>query len=159
MAVVDESMKTQIRIISSEVKGWDRNEVHSGKFDDREFNAWKGQPVQKFLQEAWNEGQWYRNLKDTWQAAFNEKGGLQNAVATLNQQVVAANTDLATAKSQVNELTQLNDQKQLAIEELTKENELLRKNGGQLDQSVRTQIEETHTIVQWIKDKLTSIFK
>lgn len=99
MAIIDESMKTQIRIVSSEVKGWNRAEVHSGKFDDREFNAWKGQSVSKFLQQAWDEGGWYRQLKDTWKAAFDEKGGKEEAIKKLTAQLVQAQTDLGTARS------------------------------------------------------------
>lgn len=62
----------QLRIINSEVKGWDRNEVHSGKFDTREINAWRGQPWGKFVQQGWDEGVAYRALKDKHAAFYNK---------------------------------------------------------------------------------------
>lgn len=103
MSLVDDSIKTQLRIVNSEVKGWNRDEVHSGKFDEQEIAAWRGQSVQKFLQQAWEEGEWYRRLKDTWQAAFNEKDGLQNALKKLSDEVINTQTALAQQRSVAND--------------------------------------------------------
>lgn len=123
-AVVDESIKTQLRIVNSEVKGWNRAEVHSGKFDDREFNAWKGQTVQKFLQQAWDEGAGYRQLKDKWENFYNTYkdvvGGLsarptrdelQKALGELDgarKAVLAAEAVAATQKSVAEQLAKEN---------------------------------------------------
>lgn len=60
----------QLRIANSEVKGWDRTAVHAGKLDEREINAWKGQPWTKFLQQAWEEGAAYRALKDEYESFY-----------------------------------------------------------------------------------------
>lgn len=53
-----------VRIVNSEIKGWDFNEVHSGKLDAREMGAWVGQPWSKFIQEAWAEGEAFRNARN-----------------------------------------------------------------------------------------------
>lgn len=89
-----------IRVMSSEVKGWNRDEVHSGKFDDREMKAWKGKKLSHFSQQAWDEGGSYRDLKDKWKAAYDAQPGLLKKVDELEAQLKAipANTTDAEAK-------------------------------------------------------------
>lgn len=64
-----------IRVISSEVKGWDKDKVHSGFYDEQELKFWKGQNISDFSQQAWNEGDWYRKDKDMWKAAWQREAG------------------------------------------------------------------------------------
>lgn len=52
-----------LRIVNSEVKGWNFDEVHSGKYDSRELGAWKGLPITRLIREGWNEGKQYREAK------------------------------------------------------------------------------------------------
>jgi len=69
-----------LRIIASEVKGWDFKSTHNGSLDDREMNAWKGRDFRQFIREAWAEGAWYRTLK-------TKQSNLQTVVDTLNKEL------------------------------------------------------------------------
>lgn len=71
--VITQNDVHRLRIISSEVKGWNFDEVHSGKTDDREAKAWVGQTWQKFLDQAWTEegSHNYRVLKGNWRHAHD----------------------------------------------------------------------------------------
>lgn len=59
----NEACKLLIRIISSEVKGWNFADVHSGKFDKREMDFWKGKSIVTYIQDAWNESEAFRNRR------------------------------------------------------------------------------------------------
>jgi hypothetical protein len=91
-----------LRIISSEVKGWDFDSVHRGDTDAREAAAWVGQPWTRFIREAWlekpSEAFRYKRI-----AAINYYDGrrpaVENQVTALQSQVdqlVSQNTTLAT---------------------------------------------------------------
>lgn len=70
--------KNRLRVINSEIKGWNFAEVHSGKYDAREVGAWSGQTWQKAIDQAWREGEAYRKGK----AAQAQKiADLQKALA------------------------------------------------------------------------------
>jgi len=71
-----------IRIISSEVKGWDFNQVHSGAVDTQEINAWKGQPIRKFITDGWLEksSEEFRNRRVEQMANYTN---LEKQVATI----------------------------------------------------------------------------
>lgn len=62
--VITDQDRDHLRVVNSEIKGWDFNAVHTGQYDQREMNAWKGQPWTKFLGEAWNEGEAFRNMRN-----------------------------------------------------------------------------------------------
>lgn len=49
-----------VRIINSEVKGFDFDAVHSGAIDGQEMNAWVGQPWTKLINEGWVESEGFR---------------------------------------------------------------------------------------------------
>jgi len=132
-----ERFRNPLRVLNSEAKGWNRNEVHSGRLDEQEVKYLAGlddDPINGFLkysQQAWDEGAAYRANKDTWLAAFNEKPGREKAIKDLTQRNV----------------------------ELTKEVERLKASQGGIDQATKDQIANTNSIVQWLKDKFNSVFK
>lgn len=55
--------RDNLRIINSEVKGWDFNRVHTGQYDDREVQAWVGKSWNQFIQEGWREGEAWRHMR------------------------------------------------------------------------------------------------
>lgn len=61
--VIKPQDRDNVRVINSEVKGWDFNRVHTGQLDDREMQAWVGQPWSKFVSEAWVEGETWRHQR------------------------------------------------------------------------------------------------
>lgn len=56
--------RDNLRIINSEVKGWDFNRVHTGQYDDREVQAWTGKSWNQFIQEGWREGEAWRHMRN-----------------------------------------------------------------------------------------------
>lgn len=87
--------EAQMRIVSSEVKGWDYNQVHSGSVDAREMSAWKGKDYRKFIWEAWLEGQWYRDLKQKQASFYNT---YQSIIGDLSTRPSRAELDEAVKK-------------------------------------------------------------
>jgi hypothetical protein len=85
--IITDKHRDLIRVISSEVKGWNREEVHSGKLDDREMKAWKGKTISAFSQAAWEEGGTYRALKDKWKAAYDRETGYKKQIADLEKRI------------------------------------------------------------------------
>ncbi len=53
-----------IRVISSEVKGWDFDQVHKGTWDSREVSAWTGRRWHDFIMQGWNEGASFRAARN-----------------------------------------------------------------------------------------------
>ena len=59
-------MRNVLRVLNSEAKGWNRSDVHSGKYDKREVEYLMGldtKPslaIAKYSQQAWDEGVEYR---------------------------------------------------------------------------------------------------
>lgn len=62
--VITNQDRDNLRIINSEVKGWDFNATHTGQYDQRELQAWVGLPFSRFIQEAWNEGGAWRDMRN-----------------------------------------------------------------------------------------------
>lgn len=55
-----------VRIIMSEVEGWDGNDIHTGKDDAQIMGAWVGKSWQEFIWHCWNVQATHRqNLVDT----------------------------------------------------------------------------------------------
>ncbi len=54
-----------VRIINSEVAGWDFGKVHTGAYDDQELKAWVGQPWTKLIQEKWAASDAFRTKRNT----------------------------------------------------------------------------------------------
>lgn len=85
---ITDKHKNLIRIVSSEVRGWDRGQVHSGKFDKTEMAYWKGKSIADFIQQCWDVGAEYRVLKDKWQAAYDREPELQKRLAAKPKEVI-----------------------------------------------------------------------
>lgn len=94
---ITDTHKYMMRVMNSEVKGWNFHEVHSGKLDDRELKAWRGKKISMFSQQAWDEGAGYRALKDKWKAAFDAQPGLLKQIEDLKKQVAEAKKQTVSA--------------------------------------------------------------
>lgn len=147
MAVVDDSMRVQMRIVNSEVKGWDRAETHSGKWDERELNYWKGQPVSSWLQQAWEEGAPYRELKDKY----------ENFYKTYSSQI--AELSARPTKEELAKLGEALKNEQAKVVEAEKALEEAKKQGGGISAEDSAAIKNTNSVVNWIKTKLEGLFK
>jgi CHAP domain len=117
-----------IRIISSEVKGWNFQQVHSGAVDDQELNAWSGQFIRKYITDGWKESESYRSKRGEALRFYDqdrptliaERDSLKLLSGELQMQV--------TAKTQaIAELTAERD----ALVKENKELKLLLASGGQ----------------------------
>lgn len=74
-----EDMRNVLRVLNSEVKGWDRNKVHKGEYDKKEIeylmtlSTKPSLAIAKYSQQAWDEGVKYRagidSLKSELEAA------------------------------------------------------------------------------------------
>lgn len=62
--MITENDRDPIRVISSEVKGWDFDAVHRGTWDAREVGAWKGRSWHDFIMQGWNEGAAFRAARN-----------------------------------------------------------------------------------------------
>lgn len=98
--IITDTHKYLMRVMNTEVKGWNFHEVHSGKLDDRELKAWRGKKLSMFSQQAWDEGAWYRALKDKWKAAFDAQPGLLKKISDLEKKASDLERQLTDAKKQ-----------------------------------------------------------
>lgn len=80
-----------IRIIMSEVEGWNGHWVHAGKYDDK-IISWVGKTWTEFINHAWN-------AQDTHRIHLEDKLGSQGKV------VAAANKQIATQKESIETLS------------------------------------------------------
>lgn len=102
------ALQNVLRVLNSEVKGWDRHGVHAGKNDAKEVDYLAGMgasavnAIARYSQQAWDEGVAYRALKDKWKAAFDAQPGLLKKIDELAAQLKAmpADTNDAEAKLQ-----------------------------------------------------------
>ena len=87
--IITESHRNLIRVVSSEVKGWDRTATHRGDYDEKEMRHWKGKKISDYSQGAWDEGAQYRKAKDAWKAAFDKLPAVERRVKELEAQVAS----------------------------------------------------------------------
>lgn len=131
-AVIGPEHTAFIRVMSSEVKGWDRHKTHRGDYDKKEMKAWKGQPIDVFSQQAWDEGAKYRAEKDKWKASFDREPGL---------------------KKQLKE-------KDAKIKELGQVIEILQTtSGATIDPQIKQDVGAIKARLDWIKSFLNDVFK
>ncbi|WKK71437.1 CHAP domain-containing protein [Rathayibacter oskolensis] len=129
-ATIDDSAVVQLRIINSEVKGWNIDEVHSGALDDREIKAWRGQSWATFIQQAWIEGAAYRSLKSAWRdgtevqlpAVQKVLNDVQNARMAADQRAAEAQQARINAEAGLNAAVQARTEAEARAQRL--ENEL-----------------------------------
>lgn len=62
--VITANDRDPIRVISSEVKGWDFDQVHKGTWDSREVAAWTGRRWHDFIMQGWVEGAAFRAARN-----------------------------------------------------------------------------------------------
>lgn len=106
-----------IRIISSEVKGWDFNAVHSGVYDQQELKAWVGQSIRKYITDGWKESEGWRNTRNAQMANYP---ALQAQVVQLNSTVADLNLQLTGKQAEIADLQDDNAKLKAENEELKK---------------------------------------
>ena len=110
--MIEKDNFAQLRVVNSEVKGWDINQTHAGAFDAREIGAWAGQPWVKFIQQAWEEGEAYRTQKALWQSFYYQ---YKDIVGELSKRPTTAELQAVLKK-----LAEAEKQAQAAAEEAAK---------------------------------------
>lgn len=98
--------RDNLRIINSEVKGWDFNATHTGQYDQRELNAWVGRSWNDFIQQGWREGEAFRNARN---AQSKTLEALNKQVAELGtrptkEQLTSVVNELKASQARVAEL-------------------------------------------------------
>jgi hypothetical protein len=75
-----EVLKYVLRVLNSEVKGWDSTKTHNGDYDKKEKEYLVGlikkhknpaTALAAYSQQAWDEGQQYRRNKRAWKQAYD----------------------------------------------------------------------------------------
>lgn len=90
-----EDMIPVIRIINSQVKGWDFEAVHSGKYDKQEteylmsLHPKTSLAITKYVEQAIKEGETYRSDKEKWRKAFIEQAGKDAEIANLRAKLAS----------------------------------------------------------------------
>lgn len=118
--MITENDRDPIRVISSEVKGWDFDAVHKGTWDAREVNAWKGRPWKDFIMQGWAEGAGWRAVR---QQKMRDYDVLAKQVSELSTRPTKAEldavvTNLKLSQEKVSEL----EKKAQELEAQVKEN-------------------------------------
>lgn len=118
--MITENDRDPIRVISSEVKGWDFDEVHKGTWDAREVAAWKGRPWKDFIMQGWAEGAGWRAVR---QQKMRDYDVLAKQVSELSTRPTKAEldavvTNLKLSQEKVSEL----EKKAQELEAQVKEN-------------------------------------
>jgi hypothetical protein len=123
---MDKTNINTMRIAHSELKGWDFNDVHSGKFDKSFTDAYGDTTPNDFLLSQFTsaEAESFRQTRAAWAANAAQVPVLQQKVADLSKALQSAQSA-----------------------------------GFTLDQATKDQIANTNAVVQWLKDKLSSVFK
>lgn len=103
MGLITKNDAVPMRVINSEVKGWDFASTHAGAQDQREVNAWAGQPWVKHIMQAWEEGAWYRALKAKQADFYNQYANVIGELSARpsREELQAALNKLGTAARDV----------------------------------------------------------
>lgn len=95
-----------VRIVMSEVEGWNGHEIHSGKYDAQIMGAWVGHTWTEFLQHCWEVQPTHRvhledfiSTQNSQIASLNQRP-TQDTVNKLNDQVAETTSKLDTVLSQ-----------------------------------------------------------
>lgn len=139
-----------VRVVTSEVKGWDFNQVHSGAVDAREMNAWVGQPWSKFIDEAWRESEAFRNKRITAINYYDTvRPQLEQQIADLR--VALSNEQAKPAKEVIKEVVKIVEKPVEVIKEVEK---IITKSVYINDPILAKNTQDTLTIVKSIKGML-----
>lgn len=142
-----------LRIIASEVKGWDFTSTHNGSKDATELAAWRGRDFRQLIREGWVEGQWYRTLKA-------KQAGLQTVVDTLNKELGSRPTK-AQLEEALAKIQKETDKAIKAEEERLKAMALAEEQSKKYLESLNTKSEDTKLIdsIKEIIAKVVARFK
>lgn len=92
----------QLRVINSEVEGYNRTQTHRGDFDEKEAAGWVGKSWKDFVQTKWEQGAWYKELKGKWAAVYDREPAYKKQIADLEKQLAEALTGKTVQIAQPN---------------------------------------------------------
>lgn len=147
----------RLRVISSEVKGWDFNQVHSGQTDAQELKAWVGQPWTRFIDEAWAESEKFRYHRID---AINYYDNVRPSVEATRDQLARTNVDLSAKNISLGQAnSDLKAQLSKAQEEVAAARKIIEgiekcPVPSGIDADTKAKIDETNTVVKSIKGML-----
>lgn len=106
--MIGEGDVAPVRVVMSEVEGWDMNSVHSGKNDAQIMGAWKGKSWQEFIMNGWKVQKIKRGHL---QASLNDAKSQNSTLTAANNQLVQAVSEKdATIADQQKEIESLKAQ-------------------------------------------------
>jgi len=109
--MIDPQDRDNVRVVNSEIKGWDFNRVHTGELDQREMAAWTGHTWEQFISEAWVEGETFRNMRNQKLADYDK---LAAQVSELSKNPTKADLQAITDKFSASQVKTAELEKKLA---------------------------------------------
>lgn len=89
-----------LRILHSEIGGWDVGSTHAGKHDQAFISAWAGKSWRACIEAQWKAGESFRNMREKLLVEFNN-ARLENA--KLTRTVGELETTIAAQKKQIDD--------------------------------------------------------
>lgn len=86
-----------LRILHSEIGGWDLNRTHAGEFDQLFKDAWRGHSIRELIWAQWNAPQQFRNTRESWRIFYDKYASL---VGELNTRPTKADYEALVKKLQ-----------------------------------------------------------
>lgn len=94
--------KAAVRIVMSEVEGWNGHEVHSGKHDTQIMGAWTGKTWPEMIWHCWNVQKAHRiHLEDALRAREAKTREMQVIIDSLSER--PTKEEYAKAQAQIND--------------------------------------------------------
>mgnify|MGYP003574980939 CR=1 FL=1 len=146
--LINEALKYMIRVFSSEVKGWDREKVHRGDYDEQEMKFWKGKSIADFSQGAWNEGEAYRALQAKWKDDSAKLAVIAPQLQTVIKSRDEMAVQLAAARQEIDRLNA-----EIASKPIESPS------SGGFTESDRTVLQDIKNVLQSLSDGFKRIFK
>lgn len=96
--IITEKSQNALRIVHSEIGGWDFDKTHKGEYDKLFLDAWRGKTYDYFLNDQWLAGSGFRAKRIQ---AMAEYDGLKQQVASLTQSSVEKDAQIKALQAQL----------------------------------------------------------
>lgn len=91
-----------VRIVMSEVEGWNGHDVHAGKYDDKIMGAWEGKEFPVFIRHAWKAQNTHRiHLSDRIGVLSKEVNVGKETIKAQSEVIEMKNKEIESLKAQV----------------------------------------------------------
>lgn len=71
-----------LRILHSEIGGWDLNRTHAGEFDQLFRDAWRGHSLRELIFAQWNAPQQFRNARESWRLFYEKYASIAGELSS-----------------------------------------------------------------------------